>query len=327
MKRINEIETAKRLQKVFEKRQKRGIIPKEDAVFFNSKVIQAYESAPIAQIKIEDNSSPFLLSSPALPHQLSLYRLWDKKPGSSLNVEMDSRILEKIQNKDESMARSLASMSSTYAILPDEMSPYQIKQTSQLEILFSYAATYIAKNTWGKEFCSLIKIDNQLKPLLNAWSEHWLQIYKLCQNCRDFLNKAELTRLLRASDWLNEIVNEHRRSVFMFLYSSHIQEINNKGYLAAENRDFAKDLEQGIIPEGVDSITQPHLYRLLEISISLADSPAKESNSFRDHYWKPYISSIRNWANIFERDKLIVAVWSKNGMTHRENRGRGIRPR
>lgn len=265
MKRINEIETAKQLQNIFEKRQKGGIIIKEDAVFFNSKVIQAYESAPIAQIKIEDDFFPFLLSSPVLPHQLALYRLIHPQAGEKTQIEIKSEALKDISAKDKNMASALMSMSSIYAILPDSLSQFQKKQTSQLEILFSYAAIYIIRELWGGEFHSLPKIDNRLKPILNAWSKQWLQIYKLCQHCRDFLSDAELIKLPRAWDWLNAIVDEHRLVKLMSFYSNDVEEKNAKRDMASDIRDFVKSLRQGIAPEEIQSEKQPHLHRLLTI--------------------------------------------------------------
>jgi hypothetical protein len=212
-------------------------------------------------------------------------------------------------------------MSSIYAVLPDRLSSFQNKQVSQLETLFSYAAIYIIRELWGSELHLSPRVDNQLKPILNAWSKQWLQIYRLCNHCRDFLTDAELVQFPKTGNWLEAIVNEHRQAVITSLFINDAVK-NTKADIASDTRDFVGLLKQGITPGKGDLENRPHLYRLLEISVPLA-AAGKGNSLFCKNYWKPYISSLCDWANIVERNYLIKAVWSKDGSTQRENRGRG----
>ncbi len=322
MKQTNQIDEMSQLQNIFYKKQKRGMVLEKDKDLFSSKVIQAYVSAPIAQVRIEDvffSWTPFL--SLALPHQLALYKLMHPKTAKETQLALKLQALDKVFAEDKSTANALMSMASTYAVLPNTMSSFQKKQISQLEVFFSYAAIYIIREFWGSKFHPSPKINNQLKPILNAWSKQWLQVYKLCQHCRDFLSDTELERLPKAGDWLEAIVNEHRQAILTYLFTNDVEK-NTKGSIASDIRDFVEHLKQGITPAKVDFENRPYLYRLLEISVPLADVGKGDSLFYKD-YWEPYISSLCDWANIVERSSLIKAVWSRDGGTQRENRGRG----
>ncbi|MUG98743.1 hypothetical protein F7734_43210 [Scytonema sp. UIC 10036] len=308
------------LQEIHGRQQKGGIISEEKSKLFNDWVVKSYALTPIGKLEIHDwrhpNNILFSLSSPALPHQINLCRVRHKNANKNLGICIKQQTLKKIPVPG--MEKPLRSIGSSFILLPNTLNDFQEQRLLQLEFCLSYASVYIIRESWGKNLCSLPKVDNQIKSVLNAWSEPWLQLSNLCIKCRDFLSDAELQQMPRSWDWLDAIAQEHRQSVLKFITSEEVLVSTSKDEEAKAIRDFADFLEDGGANAG-SSFEQPQTYRLYSIATNLAD----KADTFRSDYWQQYISSLRQWAATIKKNSHIIAIHCDRGKTKRERRGRG----
>jgi hypothetical protein len=272
-----------------------------------------YASSRIAQIEIR--MGDFLLdsSTPVLPQQQDLYRFKNGKTAKWLSPPVKPHVLEKVSG--DGADKVLRSMSTPFAVLPNELSEFVLHRVAHTEFMFGYAAAYIIRETWGRNICDLPPVDNKLKPNLNAWSERWFRTAQLCLYCRDQLSEPELRRFLRSWDWLDAITGDYRRAFLVGVYSKGGESIS-KERGANDIRNHAIALEQGINP--VDKTSEPSLHRLVEISLKLVIG-----DKFRKNLWQPYIESLRNWANTVDDSPFVIAVHqAPSGKTAREYRGK-----
>ena len=313
---MTEIETLRKLNEIQSKIQKKGFLPKGDILFFNDWAITDYIFSPYHSGTIEIEGITFLSSS--LPAGTKLCYLRHEKNNKMSDFCIKTSVIESIPEKE--MRSPLISMGTIFAYLPNNLNDYQMRRIAHEETLLSYAAPYIIRGAWGKKLCSFPRVDNRIRPEFNAYSEQWLKIYNLCVKCRDLLTNTELEKLPRAWDWLRLIVHEHRKIFFDFLCSSEARQNISKVETASELRQYASALADGVNP--CDPEAEPHRHRLMQVCIGIAD----KADVFRKELWNPYLSSVRNWANVAENSTNVLAVsCSDSGEVKRQRQGTGAK--
>ncbi|MBW4607131.1 MAG: hypothetical protein KME22_07880 [Hassallia sp. WJT32-NPBG1] len=203
----------------------------------------------------------------------------------------------------QEMRSPLINLGTPFCYLPENLETFVLSGISHEEMLLRFTACYIIRESWGKKLCSLPKVNNTSIPILKTYANQWLSIYNLCVKCRDLLRDEELVNIPRAWDLLRMIIHEHRYEFLNFCNSQKTtpEIIPKSGYVGGRRR-YAQDLSEYKNP--CNKKTEPHMYRLTEVCIQLAE----RADVFKRDFWLPYIASIKSWANLVERDSNIVVV-------------------
>lgn len=313
---MSELETLQKLRNIAGKAQKKAFIPMEDTLFFNDWVITDYLFSPYHLGKIEIRGITFLASSP-LPPGTKLCYLQQEKSSKGAGICIQEKTIQSVPEKE--MRSPLTSMGTVFAYLPSNLNNYQMRRIAHQETLLSYSAPYIIRESWGKKLCSLPRVNNRIKPELNAYADQWLKIYNLCVKCRDLLTNAELEEIPRAWDWLRIIVHEYRKIFLNYLCSPEAEKDSSKVETSSSLCQYAEALSNSINP--CDPEVEIYKYRLMEICIQIAD----KADVFRKELWLPYLRSIRNWANVVKSSSNVLAVsCSGNGRLKHQKQGTRI---
>ncbi|NJM20813.1 MAG: hypothetical protein HC874_24995 [Richelia sp. SL_2_1] len=268
------------------RRKRRGVVSRKEREKYKKWVVLTYVKTPIAILEIDAGQGKFVFKTYPIPHQTDLECL-KSLSHTPIHDILKTPSFNKIPNK--TAIHCLRLMHSPFAEIPRGLSKPQIKRLSQYEFELAYTASYIIRETWSKELCSLPNCDNRIKPYLNAQSEVWLKIANLCMKCRDLLPKPDLNKFPRSWDWFDEIVNESRSNFFLGLVNGQDgDDIEQKKDYIELIRETAKKLQDGNNP--IDPYTEPEMFKLFEIALEIP------VGHFQTEYWKPYISSLRKWA-------------------------------
>lgn len=304
--------TLAQLHDIHRKMQNGAFLTEVESELFGSLVISSYASAPVAQIVLSSAQDTLVLQTHLLLDQVELATLRHPKQNTPYWMIQPYR-LNHLPEEDCSKGQ-LRLMLSPHALLPKELTPFQKKQLSQLEVLLGYTAVHIVRNRYRKEFCELPKIDNRLKSFFYAWADRWYKILNLCSICMDFLSEYERKKFLKSWIWLDALIQEHRQHTLVGLMLRR-SPLTPKYQQAEYWEEYATDIENRRIPSDVDSKETPNLFRLLEIATYVAGDSLRE-----------YVASIRHYARELKKpNPMVVAIGfdSTDGSVTREQRGRG----
>ncbi|NJL81158.1 MAG: hypothetical protein HC836_34340 [Richelia sp. RM2_1_2] len=273
------------------RRKSRGVVTRKEREKYNKWVVLTYVKTPVAILEIDTEQGKFAFRTHPLPHQTDLECLKSFRH-TPIHDILKTPNFNKLP--DKTAAHCLRLMHSPYAEIPRGLSKPQMQRLSQYEFELAYTASYIIRENWSKELCSLPKCDNRIKPFLNAQSEPWLKIANLCMKCRDLLPKPDLNKFPRSWDWFDAIVNESRSNFFLgIINGQNMDGIEQKKDYIEAIRKTANKLEEGLNP--IDPDTHPENFKLFDIALEIP------IGGFKTKYWKPYISSLRFWADNLDR--------------------------
>ncbi|MEM6751475.1 MAG: hypothetical protein AAF630_00640 [Cyanobacteria bacterium P01_C01_bin.38] len=274
---------------IHSRRLRKGFVTREENKKYNQWVVTAYAKSPIAILNFPyPPIDKIFFDSQVLPHDIKLSFF----PPSieAINGTMILPNFGKIP--DKSAADTLRLMASPFIELPKDLDDLRLKRISQYEFEMSYTAAYIIRKSWSPQLCRLPKWDNKMKSFLDAESEVWLRIANLCMKCRDLLPQSDLKRFPRSWDWFDAIVSESRSRFLFDMMREKTEDISTKKDYTTGIRVTAKALENGDNP--FDSSIHPEEFKLFTIASNIPPG------NFKNHYLKPYISSLRNWADAID---------------------------
>ncbi|MUH00087.1 hypothetical protein F7734_50570 [Scytonema sp. UIC 10036] len=301
--------TSIQLQEIDRKMQKGAFITEIDNHLFNHCVNTSYGSALIAKIVLPIGEDSITFKSPALRSQLQLQILRHPKKTVPFWAIQPSR-LNRIPTEDDSR-EPLRLMLTPYTLLPKKLNKFQAQQLSQLEFLLKYAAAYIIRKRYRENFCSLPTVDNRSKPFCDAWADRWYRILNLCSLGMDFLSDREREKIPKSWNWLDILVQEHRRTQLLEL-SADENPIVPKYEQANYWDTYADYLRKRKVPPSINSKEHPSLFRLLDISTQTIGEALTD-----------YIDSIERFAQQIRENSMVTSVgFSSKGLILRERRGK-----
>lgn len=280
------------LSSIHSRKLRKGFVTREENKKYSQWVVTAYAKSPIAILNFPyppiDN---IFFDSQVLPDDIKLFFF----PPSIEAINETIKLPNFGKIPDKSAADTLRLMSSPFIQLPKDLDDLRLKRISQHEFEMSYIAAYIIRKSWSPQLCRLPKWDNKVKSYLDAESEVWLRIANLCMKCRDLLPQSDLKRFPRSWDWFDAIVKENRSRVLFDMMREKTDDVSTKKEYIAGIRATAKALESGNNP--INSSIHPEEFKLFSIALKIPPG------SFMDDYLKPYIFSLRNWADALDNCK------------------------